>query len=182
MDFIKLKKWLLPQQGGEKQQEVDWECRCSKWQIDSRSSSKVPKNGSIEKRIETNLTKGELEEFEQQNIEEAMQWVFGGKFKAKEVFTEKFIRKIHKRMYGDVWAWAGEFRKADENIGIDKYQIPVALKMLCDDAIFWVENETYLLEEIAVRVRHRQLVTFRRRKVDLLASRKSSGWWGRRGR
>ena len=42
-----------------------------------------------------------------------MQWVFGGKFKAKEVFTEKFIRNIHKRMYGDVWAWAGEFRKAD---------------------------------------------------------------------
>ena len=145
MDFIKLKKWLLPQQGGEKQQEVDWQCRCSKWQIDSRSSSKVPKNGSIEKRIETNLTKGELEEFEQQNIEEAMQ-------------------------------------KADQNIGIDKHQIPVALKMLCDDAIFWVENETYLLEEIAVRVRHRQLITFRRHKVDLLASRKSSGWWGRRGR
>lgn len=41
--------------------------------------------------IETISTKGELDEFEQQNIEEAMQWVFGRKFKAKDVFTEKFI-------------------------------------------------------------------------------------------
>lgn len=105
--------------------------------------------------IETITTKGELDEFEQQNIEEAMQWVFGRKFKAKDVFTEKFICNIHKRMFGDVWAWAGEFRKTDKNIGIDKYQIPVALKMLCDDALFWVENGTYPPEEIAVRFKHR---------------------------
>ncbi len=59
--------------------------------------------------IETIATKGELDEFEQQNIEEAIQWVFGRKFKAKEVFTGTFICNIHKRMFGDVWAWAGEF-------------------------------------------------------------------------
>ena len=105
--------------------------------------------------IETITTKSELNEFEQQNIEEAMQWVFGRKFKAKEIFTEKFICNIHKRMFGDVWAWAGKFRKTDKNLGIDKYQIPVALKVLCDDALFWVENGTYPPEEIAVRFKHR---------------------------
>lgn len=105
--------------------------------------------------IETIATKGELDEFEQQNIEEAMQWVFSRKFKAKDVFTENFICNIHKRMYGDVWAWAGEFRKTVKNIGIDKYQIPVALKVLCDDALFWVENRSYPPEEIAVRFKHR---------------------------
>lgn len=105
--------------------------------------------------IKTIATKGELDEFEQQNIEEAMQWVFGRKFKAKDLFTEKFICSLHKRMYGDVWAWAGEFRKTDKNIGIDKFQIPVSLKMLCGDALFWVENETYPPEEIAVRFKHR---------------------------
>lgn len=105
--------------------------------------------------IETIATKGELDEFEQQNIEEAMQWVFSRKFKAKDVFTENFICNIHKRMYGDVWAWAGEFRKTVKNIGIDKYQIPVALKVLCDDALFWVENGSYPPEEIAVRFKHR---------------------------
>lgn len=48
--------------------------------------------------IETIATKGELDEFEQQNIEEAMQWVFGRKFKAKDVFTEKFICILHMRI------------------------------------------------------------------------------------
>jgi Fic-DOC domain mobile mystery protein B len=105
--------------------------------------------------IETITTKGELDEFEQQNIEEAMQWVFGRKFKAKDVFTEKFICNLHKRMYGDVWAWAGEFRKTDKNIGIDKYHIPVVLKVLCGDALFWIENGTYPPEEIALRFKHR---------------------------
>ena len=61
--------------------------------------------------IGTIATKGDLDEFEQKNIEEAMQWEFGRKFKAEQVFTEKFIRDIHKRMYGEVWAWAGRIQK-----------------------------------------------------------------------
>lgn len=106
-------------------------------------------------RIETISTKGELDEFEQQNIEEAMQWVLGRKFKPSDVFTEKFICNLHKRMYSNVWKWAGEFRKTDKNIGIDKFQIPNELKVLCDDALYWVEHETYPPEEIAIRFKHR---------------------------
>lgn len=86
----------------------------------------VEKEGLL---IETITTKGELDEFEQQNIEEALQWVFGKKFKAKDVFTDKFICNLHKRMYGHVWAWAGNFRKTNKNIGIDKFQIPMSLKV-----------------------------------------------------
>lgn len=106
-------------------------------------------------RIETISTKGELDEFEQLNIEEALQWVFGRKFILKQVFTEKFICNLHKRMYGKVWDWPGEFRNTNKNIGVDKHQIPMQLKMLCDDALFWVKNETYPPEEIAIRFKHR---------------------------
>lgn len=106
-------------------------------------------------RIETISTKGELDEFEQLNIEEALQWVFGKKFKPKQVFTEKFICNLHKRMYGNVWDWAGEFRKTNKNIGVDKHQIPMQLKMLCDDVLFWIENETFPPQEIAIRFKHR---------------------------
>lgn len=105
--------------------------------------------------IETITTKGELDEFEQQNIEEALLWVFGKKFKAKDVFTEKFICNLHKRMYGNVWAWAGDFRKTNKNIGIDKFQIPMSLKVLCDDALYWFEHQTYSPDEIAIRFKHR---------------------------
>ena len=105
--------------------------------------------------IKTVSTKAELNEFEQQNIEEAMQWVIGRKFKIQDVFTEKFICNLHKRMYGDTWAWAGEYRKSNKNIGIDKSQIPIEVKVLCDDALFWIDNQTFSPEEIAIRFKHR---------------------------
>ncbi len=105
--------------------------------------------------IETISTKGELDEFEQLNIEEALQWVIGKKFKPQLVFSEKFICDLHKRMYGNVWAWAGVFRKTNKNIGVDFHQIPMELKVLCEDALFWIENKTYSEEEIAIRFKHR---------------------------
>ncbi len=105
--------------------------------------------------IPTIAIREELDEFEQQNIEEAIQWVIGRSLKAETILTEKFICNLHKRMYGQVWAWAGKFRKTDKNLGIDKWQIPVALKTLCDDALFWVKNETYSPDLIAIRFKHR---------------------------
>ena len=58
-------------------------------------------------------------------------------------------------MYADVWAWAGKFRKANKNLGIDKWQIPTELKYLLDDVRYWYENNTYLPDEIALRFKHR---------------------------
>ncbi|WP_026755273.1 mobile mystery protein B [Sediminibacter sp. Hel_I_10] len=106
-------------------------------------------------KIETISTKAELDEFEQLNIEDALQWIFSKKFKPKHIFSEKFVCDLHQRMYGNIWDWAGQFRKTDKNIGIDKHQISVHLKVLCDDALFWVENNTYPPDEIAIRFKHR---------------------------
>jgi Fic-DOC domain mobile mystery protein B len=105
--------------------------------------------------IPTIATRGELDEFEQQNIEQAVQWTLGRSFKPEVIFTENFIRTVHKRMYADVWAWAGEFRKTNKNIGVDKWQIPSDLKYLLDDVKYWHENNTYPPDEIAVRFKHR---------------------------
>lgn len=104
--------------------------------------------------ISTITTKSELDEFEQLNIEEAIQWAIGRKFKAKDIFLEKFICNLHKRMYGNIWSWAGKFRKTDKNIGVDKYQIPIKLKILCDDAYYWTQNQIYPPDEIAIRFKH----------------------------
>jgi len=106
-------------------------------------------------RIETIATREELDEFEQQNIEQAMEWTLRRTLKAQTILTEDFVRKLHKRMYGDVWQWAGEFRKTNKNIGIDKWQIPTQLKALLDDARYWIENNTYPPDEIAIRFKHR---------------------------
>lgn len=105
--------------------------------------------------IPTIATRRELDEFEQLNIEDALQWIIGKSFDIEEIVTESFIRNIHQRMFGNVWSWAGQFRKTNKNLGVDKHQIPVSLKNLCDDVLYWVKNETYLPEEIAIRFKHR---------------------------
>ena len=100
-------------------------------------------------------TREELDEFEQLNIEKAIQWTFGKKWKAEQLFTEKFVKDLHKRMYGEVWKWAGAFRESEKNLGIKSYLIPAELKVLLDDALFWVENDTYSPDELAIRFKHR---------------------------
>jgi Fic-DOC domain mobile mystery protein B len=105
--------------------------------------------------IATIGTRSELDEFEQQNIEQAIQWALTRSFKPEAIFTQDFICNVHKRMYADVWNWAGEFRKTNKNIGVDKWQVPTELKYLLDDAIYWHKNNTYTADEIAIRFKHR---------------------------
>jgi Fic-DOC domain mobile mystery protein B len=100
-------------------------------------------------------TRAELDEFEQQNIEKAIQWSLASSIKADTVFTENFIPTLHKRMYGEVWKWAGEFRKTNKNIGVDKWQISTELRYLVDDAKYWLTNKTYNPEEMTIRFKHR---------------------------
>lgn len=106
-------------------------------------------------KIKSITTQNELDEFEQLNIEKAVEWTIHTKLKPEKIWTEKFIKDVHKKMYGDVWKWAGEFRKSDKNIGIKWTQIGAELKNLLDDSKYWIENKTYPPEEIAIRFKHR---------------------------
>lgn len=105
--------------------------------------------------IPTIALRSELDEFEQKNIEEAVQWVLSNSFNPAKVLTEKFIFNLHKRMFGEVWGWAGKFRKTDKNLGIDKWQVPMALKKLCDDAKLWIQQERFSSDEVAIMFKHR---------------------------
>jgi Fic-DOC domain mobile mystery protein B len=105
--------------------------------------------------IKSIATRGELDEFEQQNIEDAIQWSLTRKFKSEQILSETFILALHKRMYKNVWRWAGEYRKTNKNIGVDKLEIPVALRSLIDDASYWLENNVYEPDEFALRFKHR---------------------------
>ena len=106
--------------------------------------------------IPTISTRAELGEFEQQNIEEAVQWSLMRRlFTQAEVLTEVFIKTVHKRMYGNIWSWAGEFRKTDKNIGVDKWMISIELKKLLEDVPYWIDNKIFSEDEIAIRFKHR---------------------------
>lgn len=105
--------------------------------------------------IDSITTRWELDEQEQLNIEAAVEWTLKKKFSATDIFTEEFVNELHKKMYGKVWRWAGQFRKSNKNIGVDKFQIPSELRTLLGDSKYWIANKTYTPDELAVRFKHR---------------------------
>lgn len=100
-------------------------------------------------------THGELNQHEQLNIENAIKWILKQKLTPEKILNETFIKKLHAKMYGKVWSWAGEFRKTEKNIGVKWINIPIELKTLLDDTLFWIENKTYKPDEITIRFKHR---------------------------
>lgn len=97
--------------------------------------------------------RSELNEAEARNIAQAQIWLNSNK--KKDIFSDSFLRNLHKKMFGDVWKWAGAYRTTERNIGVAPYQIPIKLMQLFDDIKFWIENETYSNREIAVRFHHK---------------------------
>lgn len=98
-------------------------------------------------------TRGELDQVEQANIQSGLKWL--SRQKAPEILSEEFVRELHRKLFGDVWVWAGKFRRTEKNIGVDPIKIAIDLRGLLDDVRFWVENDTYQPKEIAARFHHR---------------------------
>jgi len=105
--------------------------------------------------IDTITTREELDEFEQQNIEEAVEWTMQRQFKTDYILSEEFVFELHKKMFGDVWAWAGTFRKTLKNLGVAPENIGIELRKLIDDGNYWITHKTYSNDEIAIRFKHR---------------------------
>lgn len=102
------------------------------------------------------VSREDLDAFEQENILEARKWVMQKSVLAKlDIFTEKFILNLHKRMYGHVWKWAGTYRKTNKNIGVEAYQVPTELHQLLGDAKYWLEHKTYPITDLAIIFHHR---------------------------
>ena len=94
----------------------------------------------------------ELNEAEQVNIGKALRWANA---RRRDVLDQDFLSDLHKRMFGDVWRWAGQYRTTARNIGVDAYRIAVEVRQTIDDARYWVDHETYPPDEIALRYSHR---------------------------
>lgn len=96
--------------------------------------------------------RSDLNKAEQENIVRGQDWALS---RRRDLLTERFVKDLHGRMFGDVWRWAGDFRTSERNIGIPYYEIPMALRQLLADAAAWIELKSYPPDEIAVRLHHR---------------------------
>lgn len=98
----------------------------------------------------------DLNEAEEENIVEGAAWARGRRRSPLErMLSEDFVRTLHKRMFGDVWQWAGTFRATERNIGIQAYRIGMELASLLGDIRYWIEHKTFPPDEIAIRFHHR---------------------------
>ncbi|MGB9364767.1 MAG: mobile mystery protein B [Xanthobacteraceae bacterium] len=93
----------------------------------------------------------ELNELEQANILTASVWALQ---RRHDPTSEAFAKKLHRRMFRKVWRWAGRYRTANTNLGVDRALIQPRLYEALDNTRFWMENKTFPADEIAVRFHH----------------------------
>jgi len=132
----------------------------------------------------------ELNAAERDNIAKGLAWA--SRQKKRRLLDESFVRDLHRQMFGDVWRWAGQYRRTARNLGIDAARIPLEVANLLDDARHWVEFAVFPADEIAVRLHHRMVSVHpfpngngrhARLLADLLVERLGEPpfTWGRRG-
>ena len=86
-------------------------------------------------------------------------------------FSYEWMQQLHYDMFGNVWDWAGKFRKVELSIGIKAYLVPTALKEFADDIAFWDKHKTFDMYETASRLHHRA--------VQIHPFLNGNGRWGR---
>lgn len=98
-------------------------------------------------------TQGELNDAEQANIRDARIWYLARSKNFK--LSEATIRETHRRMFNQVWRWAGRYRGSNKNIGAEKHLIVEKVQALCLDVGAWIEHKTFIWDEMGVRLHHR---------------------------
>ncbi len=103
-------------------------------------------------------TRVDLNAAESQNIIDAVTWLSGLRLRPDDVLDVEFLRRVHRRMFGDVWTWAGMLRSTERNIGIDPSQINFQMRLLLVDVPHWISDtgpHRWSNDEVAARFHHR---------------------------
>jgi Fic-DOC domain mobile mystery protein B len=100
-------------------------------------------------------TRGDLDRAELENIVEGRLWAGARRWTPASLLDAAAVRDLHRRMFGQVWRWAGQWRRRETNLGVSPEAIAVAVRDTLDDARAWVEHATYPPDEVALRLHHR---------------------------
>src|SRR5688500_11112676 len=88
-------------------------------------------------------TRDDLNRAELNNIVVARTWAAARPWTPDTLLRENILRDLHRRMFGEVWQWAGRPRRRELNIGVAPAAIAVELRNLLDDTRAWIEYGTY---------------------------------------
>ena len=109
------------------------------------------------------FTRDELNRAEAENITRAMSWLFFSRRRLQPelVTREAWLRRLHRRMYDQVWAWAGQYRTTDRNLGVPYWQVRVDMRNAEADVGEWLADGSatrYGNDECAIRFGYRLVV------------------------
>lgn len=100
------------------------------------------------------VTRDDLNRAERANIAAGLLWLRRGR--GFDVLAAQDLLRLHARLFGDVWRWAGAPRESEKNIGpADWWTIPERLNALTGDIAAQVEAGARAPDEIAVEFHHR---------------------------
>lgn len=98
-------------------------------------------------------TRAELNEAEHLNITDAEGWLFQ---RRRNVLDIGFLRRLHRRMFGQVWRWAGAWTaQHDRRLGVDSWSVEPELQALIEAVAFWIAHDVFDPDEIAARFHHK---------------------------
>lgn len=84
--------------------------------------------------------------------------VLDGGLELSELLTDGFTRELHRRLYGDVWTWAGVYRLTEKSVGVDPIQIAVELRQSLDNIAYrWEHTDDWTARELGIAV-HAEVV------------------------
>ncbi len=94
------------------------------------------------------VTRDDLNRAERANIAKGLRWARRARF---DVLKPDDLMTLHKRMYGDVWRWAGQPRQSEKNIGrADWWALREHLHQLLGNVAAQVEAAARDPDEIAI--------------------------------
>ena len=81
----------------------------------------------------------ELDEYEEQNIAVGMMWLAN---QNDAGISHNFWLKLHKKLFHDVWEWAGQVRTHELHnpYFLQPHQIWTALRQLEGDLAYWLKD------------------------------------------
>ncbi|MBL6989872.1 MAG: mobile mystery protein B [Bacteriovoracaceae bacterium] len=101
-------------------------------------------------------TMDELDIVEMENIQKGIMWLQRKKLSQPEqLLNMTFSNTFHKKLFGDVWKWAGKLRTSEKNIGVAPCEISIKLHDLFEDVMTWIRLNSYADREILARFHHR---------------------------
>lgn len=77
-----------------------------------------------------------------QVFDELMPAAIDGSLSLNDVLNDYFVRDLHNRLFGRVWAWAGRWRRWELNIGVAPEQIAVELRSALDTIAYRWQHTT----------------------------------------